>query len=42
MSPAPQPRRRVPLALVLVGVVAVVLLGAVAFGALRKAREAEE
>ena len=35
MSPAPQPRRRVPLALVLVGVVAVVLLGAVAFGALR-------
>jgi cytochrome c biogenesis protein CcmG, thiol:disulfide interchange protein DsbE len=36
MSPAPQPRRRAPLALVLVGVVAVVLLGAVAFGALRK------
>ena len=40
MSPAPQPRRRVPLALVLVGVVAVVLLGAVAFGTLRKSNGA--
>ena len=36
MSPAPKPRRRVPLALILVGVVAVVLLGAVPFGTLRK------